>query len=138
MSIILSDDLPGREAFFTLFESTGWNVEYQLEAEELHTALQQSWTMVSAYDGERLAGFGRIISDGILHALIVDLMVMPEYQGRGIGFSLLAELVARCRRAGIRDIQLFCARGQAGFYEQQGFRARPEDAPGMELPLHTE
>jgi predicted N-acetyltransferase YhbS len=65
-------------------------------------------------------------------------MVLPEYQGQGIGFGLLRELVARCRGAGIRDIQLFCARGQAGFYERQGFQARPEDAPGMQLPFQID
>lgn len=135
MSIILSDDFPDREAFFALFESTGWNEEYQLEAEQLHAALRQSWTMVSAYDGERLVGFGRIISDGILHAMIVDLIVSAEYQGRGIGAMLLGELVARCQGAGVRDVQLFCARGQAAFYERQGFQVRPTDAPGMQLPV---
>lgn len=135
MSIILSDDLPSREAFFTLFESTGWNKEYQLDADQLHSAMHHSWTMVAAYDGERLVGFGRVVSDGILHALIVDLIVLPEAQGRGIGTTMLRELVARCRKAGVRDIQLFCARGQAGFYEKHGFQPRPVDAPGMQLPV---
>jgi hypothetical protein len=34
--------------------------------------------------------------------------------------------------ANIRDIQLFCARGQRAFYEKRGFVARPDDAPGMQ------
>ncbi|MFC1484594.1 GNAT family N-acetyltransferase [Candidatus Neomarinimicrobiota bacterium] len=134
MSITMSNDLPDRDAFFALFETTGWNEEYGLDADQLNTALQHSWTSVSAYDGDRLAGFGRVVSDGILHALIVDLIVWPEYQGQGIGSNLLRELLVRCREAGLRDIQLFCARGQAGFYEKHGFRTRPEDAPGMQLP----
>ncbi|MFC1619828.1 GNAT family N-acetyltransferase [Candidatus Neomarinimicrobiota bacterium] len=134
MSIIMSNDLPDRDAFFALFETTGWNEEYGLDADQLNTALQHSWTSVSAYDGDRLAGFGRVVSDGVLHALIVDLVVLPEYQGQGIGSTLLRELVARCREADLRDIQLFCARDQAGFYEKHGFQVRPEDAPGMQLP----
>jgi ribosomal protein S18 acetylase RimI-like enzyme len=130
----MSNDLPDREAFFTLFETTGWNEEYRLDANQLYNALQHSWICVSAYDGDSLAGFGRVVSDGILHALIVDLIVRPEYQGQGIGSNLLRELVARCREADLRDIQLFCARGQAGFYEKHGFQVRPVDAPGMQLP----
>ncbi|UCH11299.1 MAG: GNAT family N-acetyltransferase [Fidelibacterota bacterium] len=135
MRITMSNDIPDRDTFFTLFETTGWNEEYRLDADQLYTALQHSWTSVSAYDGNRLAGFGRVVSDGILHALIVDLIVQPEYQGQSIGSTLLRELVARCRGAGIRDIQLFCAPGQAGFYEEHGFQVRPEEAPGMQLPV---
>jgi ribosomal protein S18 acetylase RimI-like enzyme len=130
----MSNDLPDRDAFFALFETTGWNEEYGLDADHLNTALQHSWTSASAYDGDDLVGFGRVISDGILHALIVDLIVRPEYQRQGLGSTLLRELVARCREAGLKDIQLFCARGQAGFYEKFGFQIRPEDAPGMQLP----
>ncbi len=52
----------------------------------------------------------------------MDLIVRPDYQGRGIGSRILQELVERCR-----------ARGKAGFYERHGFAARPADAPGMQL-----
>ena len=34
-----------------------------------------------------------------------------------------------------RDIQLFCAKGKAGFYERFGFLPRPQDAPGMEIKM---
>jgi GNAT superfamily N-acetyltransferase len=79
-----------------------------------------------------LRGSGRVIADGVLHALIVDMIVLPSHQNRGIGRAILSRLVERCRAAGIRDIQLFCARGKSGFYERCGFIARPADAPGME------
>jgi GNAT superfamily N-acetyltransferase len=60
------------------------------------------------------------------------MIVHPEYQGRGIGTQILHLLVDWCERAGIRDIQLFCARGKLKFYEKNGFIPRPEDAPGMQ------
>ncbi len=125
--------LPEKEEFFRLYESTGWNEEDRLNAEQLDEAICHSWYLVSAYDGARLAGFGHVIADGILHALIVDLIVAPEYQGQGIGKCILNDLVARCQAHGIRSIQLFCAKGKAGFYEKYGFVSRPADAPGMEL-----
>jgi len=43
--------------------------------------------------------------------------VLPAYQGQGIGSRILADLVERCRSHGIYDIQLFCAKGKAGFYD---------------------
>ncbi|MFH1141387.1 MAG: GNAT family N-acetyltransferase [Chloroflexota bacterium] len=133
MSISYVTVLPGKEQYASLFATTGWNDEHHLDADRLYEAISHSWYTVSAYDDARLVGFGRAISDGVLHALIVDLIVAPEYQGMGIGGHILRELVRKCRSKGIRDIQLFCARGKVGFYEKQGFTARPLDAPGMEL-----
>jgi GNAT superfamily N-acetyltransferase len=74
-----------------------------------------------------------VLSDGVLHALIVDVIVTPEMRGHGIGTEIMKRLVARCREAGVLQIQLFSARGKRGFYERLGFVARPDDGPGMEL-----
>jgi GNAT superfamily N-acetyltransferase len=124
---------PEKTEFFRLFETTGWNEEYRLSPERLYEAVLASWYTVSAYDGDRLAGFGRMICDGVVHALILDMIVLPQYQGKGIGTGILSRLVERCREASIRDIQLFSAKGKAGFYEKNGFSRRPEDAPGMQI-----
>lgn len=134
MSIIYKENLlPDVENFFILFESTGWNEEYGLDKYEFHRAMGNSWNMCSAYDGEKLVGFGRVISDGKLHALITEMIVLPEYQGQGIGKEILRILTEFCTEAKIRDIQLFSAKGKAGFYEKYGFTRRPENAPGMEI-----
>ncbi len=117
-----------------LFETTGWNEEYHFDPDQLYAATRQCWYLVSAYNQDTLVGFGRIISDGVLHALIVELIVLPKYHGNGIGSTILKKLVDRCRYNNIHDIQLFCARGQAGFYEKQGFVRRPAEQPGMQIP----
>ena len=44
---------------------------------------------ITAYDGERLVGFLRILTDGYFFRTITELLVLPEYQGRGIGSRLL-------------------------------------------------
>ncbi len=133
MSISYNHTKPKKDQFFKLFESTGWNEKYQLDKEKIHKALPHSWYSVSAYDKNRLVGFGRVLSDGILHAFIVELIVLPAYQGQGIGSYILNELTAKCQASGIQDIQLFCAQGKTSFYERQGFVSRPEAAPGMEF-----
>ncbi|MCP4156595.1 MAG: GNAT family N-acetyltransferase [bacterium] len=129
------NEIPNKEAFFDLFESTGWNKEYHLTAAEIHTALSASWYMVSVYKENRLVGFGRVLSDGKLHALITEMIIFPQHQGLGIGKKILEMLTAQCKAHEIRDIQLFSARGKAGFYEKYGFSSRPENAPGMEIKL---
>ncbi len=131
-SIIYEINYPKEKDFFKLFESTGWNEEYHLNTDELYSSLSKSYYTVSAYDREKLIGFGRIVSDGILHAMIYEMIVYPEYQRKGIGAKILEMLVQKCLSDNIRDIQLFCAKGKRAFYEKHGFTARPDDAPGME------
>ncbi len=127
------ESLPDASEYLALFESTGWNREYHLNAEELYDAICRSWYLVTAYDQNKLVGTGRIISDGVLHALIVDVIVSPAYQNRGLGTTIMRRLLERCRIGHLRDVQLFCARGKAPFYGRLGFMARSEDAPGMDF-----
>jgi GNAT superfamily N-acetyltransferase len=132
MNIEFKESIPDKEMYFLLFNSTGWNNEYKLSKEELYTTLTNSFYCISAYDGYRLIGFGRIMSDGILHAMIYEMIVYPDYQGKGIGREILNKLLKKCFENNIRDIQLFCAKGKKPFYEKLGFAARPDDGPGME------
>jgi GNAT superfamily N-acetyltransferase len=138
MSITYNESLPLKDQYYELFESSGWNEDYQFTPEEVYQAIKNSWYMVSVFDGEQLVGYGRVISDGIHHALIVDMIILPEYQGKGIGTEILDMLVKRCQENRVRDIQLFCAKGKFPFYGKYGFEERPQDAPGMEIKLKME
>ncbi len=89
--------------------------------------------MISAYDCERMVGFGRILCDGVVHALILDMIVHPSYKRRGIGTEILNHLIIKCLKHDIRDVQLFCAEGAEEFYIKSNFTPRPKNAPGMEL-----
>ena len=116
-----------------MYESSGWNEEYQLNADEMHQSINSSWYIVSAYDGDRLVGFGRILSDRRMHALITEMIVLPGYRGHGIGKQILKMLTDVCLENDVRDIQLFAAIGKVEFYEKYGYKRRPEDGPGMEI-----
>ena len=133
MTIRYSEQLPDKQQYFELFLTTGWNQQYQASPEEVEQANRNSWLTVSAYDGDKLVGFGRVVTDFVLHAMIFDMIILPAYQGQGIGTMVLEKLVKKCKDHGIRDIQLFCAKGKRGFYEKNGFEVRAEDAPGMQL-----
>lgn len=132
MEIDFRSEIPPRDQFWELFQTTGWNENYRLSADELMQALNASWYVLSAYEAKKLVGFGRLVSDGLLHAMIYELIVLPGYQGQGIGGKILEKLVERCKEFGVRDIQLFCAAGKREFYEKRGFVARPDNAPGMQ------
>lgn len=125
-------DLPGVEQYWSLFQTTGWYASLPVTPEDLVRAVSNSSFWIAVYDDDRLVGFGRVVTDGVLHAMIYDLIVHPEYQGGGIGSKVLRQLVDKCLQLGLPDIQLFCARGKRAFYEKRGFVARSEDAPGMQ------
>jgi GNAT superfamily N-acetyltransferase len=131
MRIRYQEDRPAAEAFHELFATTGWNNSYRANVADLERALAASWCVVAAYDGDQLVGIGRVVSDGVLYAMVYDMIVRPSHQRQGIGAEILRRLVARCRTAGIRNVQLFSAAGISAFYEKRGFIARPADRPGM-------
>jgi N-acetylglutamate synthase-like GNAT family acetyltransferase len=124
---------PTSEQFFKLFETTGWNSKYELSKDELYIALKNSWFSISVFEKTNLIGFGRIICDGVVHALILDVIVDPEMQNIGIGKQIMDKLVAKCKKHNIRDIQLFSAKAKTGFYEKLGFEKRPDNQSGMQL-----
>jgi len=52
-----------------------------------------SWATVLAYEGERLVGVARVLSDGARETLIVCAAVLREYQRRGIGTAMMPDLI---------------------------------------------
>ena len=131
MRLTVRREPPDPAAFKALYDSTGWGPAERPVA-FYADALAGSWRTCSAYDGDTLVGFGRVISDGRLHAFITEMIVHPVHQQRGIGAAILRELIAACQAAGITDIQLFCAEGKEAFYRKGGFVPRPATRPGMQ------
>ncbi len=132
MSITFRAELPSIDQFASLYATTGWNAASPLSSDELTQALQGSWYAVAAYDGDQLVGFGRLVGDAVMYAMVHDMIVAPDHQRQGIGAHILELLVNKCLEANVRDLQLFAARGKREFYEQRGFVVRPDHAPGMQ------
>jgi ribosomal protein S18 acetylase RimI-like enzyme len=81
--------------------------------------LQASYKVWLALDDENCVGFINALSDGILHAYIPLLEVLPAYQGRGIGSRLVLQMVRSLE--GIYAIDIVCDAQAAGFYNRLGF-----------------
>lgn len=133
LAIEYTAEVPTAEEFERLFRSSGWTEALEIPADQLAATLPHAWYAVYARRGSQVVGTGLVLSDGALHALIVNVIVMPEVRGHGIGAEIMKRLVARCWEARVLQVQLFSARGKRGFDERLGFVARPEDGPGMEL-----
>ena len=118
-------------ALLELFRAVGWSDGSETEEMILNfnRPFLNSTFVFSAWDGERLVGCVRALSDRMFRSVIYDLAVLPEYQGRGIG----RELVRLCQNecpASEWLVQTIPER--VGFYERLGFSTYSE--PVMQIP----
>jgi ribosomal protein S18 acetylase RimI-like enzyme len=87
---------------------------------DLHKkAFEASHTTVFIYHDDRLIGFGRAISDGVYQAAIYDCAVLPEFQGKGIGKTIMDNILSQVSHC---NVILYASPGKEGFYKKQGFR----------------
>ena len=89
------------------------------EPEKLRRAFENTHTVVFAYDGEKLVGLGRAISDGEYYSGIFDMVVLPESQGQGIGKMMMDAIHDRIPPD---TIILFSNIGKEPFYEKCGYK----------------
>eukprot|EP00210_Caulerpa_lentillifera_P000449 g433.t1 len=106
--------------------------------EKLATALENSYLVSSVHlriDGDdmtdRLIAMGRATSDHAFNATIWDIIVDPEYQGKGIGKCLVERMVRTLLRREITNISIFADKQVVKFYQKLGFEADPDGIKGM-------
>lgn len=103
-----------------LYASLGWNAIH-LSVTELKMMCLNSWYAFYAFEGQKLVGMGRVISDGVITGVICGLGVHPDYQSRGIGRQILQRLVEHCEKSRVFP-QLMCEEGLEPYYEKLGFQ----------------
>lgn len=114
-------------ALLDLYQAVHWS--WVSRPPEVLATVLASGPAVGAWDGERLIGFVRAVTDGHFRAYIEDVAVHPAYQRRGIGRQLLAQLLDILVHIDV--ISLFCQADLAPFYAQLEFKAR-----GNQVVLH--
>ncbi len=85
--------------------------------------LDHAGLTITAWDGERLVGIARSLTDFTYVAYLADLAVDAGYQRRGIGKRLIGETR---RRLGRECMVVLLAAPQAnGYYPKLGFEHNP-------------
>jgi len=85
--------------------------------------LEGTTQMVSAWDGERMVGFARAISDEAYNGYISSVAVHPRWQGKGLGERLITALTEQNDE--FKSL-LTAVPGIHSFCEGLGFTVDPE------------
>lgn len=80
------DDKMLNTSVFLPFVNQVWPGDYDVE--KTQKALSKTLN-ITAFDGDKLVGCLRILSDGYFFGTITELLILPEYQKQGIGSRLL-------------------------------------------------
>ena len=84
------------------------------------------------YSGDRQIGFGRVVTDFVRFAHLLDIFVLPEFRGRGIAKLLMENILSHPE---LRTIVRYTLGTQDahGLYAQYGFTAPVNPERQMEL-----
>ena len=133
MNIHYEKNVLTADEFLALRESVGWTgVRNQIEQ-----ALKCGLYNIVCKNGDEVVGMGRLVGDGVLYWYVQDVIVKPQYQGSGIGKTIMQHLTTYVEKHSLPDttvtIGLMSAYGKTEFYEKLGFIARPTEiyGPGM-------
>lgn len=114
--ISLSDKIDTNEVI-DLYKANGWSSAEK--PRELLAALRNSHSLVTARVSARLVGIGNAISDGHLVVYFPHMLVHPEFQGHGIGRSMMTAMLQTY--SGFHQ-KMLTADGEAiEFYKSLGF-----------------
>ena len=125
--VLQTDRRPDAASMVGLLRSVGWDLRAS-EPASLETAIARTGEFATAWDGERLIGTARSITDGGQNALIATVVVHPAYQGLGVGERLVHLLTDG--RDTVR-FSLTAASGLDTWYRKLGFIPDPH---AMYLP----
>ena len=131
MLTIRKQEIVKLEDVLHLYQAVGWT-NYTNQPQMLEQALSHSLVIYLALDGDAVVGLIRLVGDGFSSVLVQDLIVLPIYQCRGIGSSLMKEALEDYKDA--YQVQLVTDQTERTleFYRSMGFETLSTyDCTGM-------
>ena len=119
---VLLDNSLRAEDFIRLKVAAGFMDRPLKQAEK---ALENGLFNVSAYSEGKVVGMGRLVGDGAMYWYLQEIIVLPEYQGMGIGKSIVNRLIENIKSTALPgtaiEVGLTAVKGKEQFYEKFGF-----------------
>ena len=121
------------EEYMKLREAVGWGL---FPLEEAQAGLRNSyiWCLRDNEASGKPIGIGRVIWDHGYVMYIADIIVIPEYQGNGLGRVIMEQVmdfIHEQLKPGYKFMVSLCsAKRKEEFYKKFGFIVRPNDDVG--------
>lgn len=119
--------------YVRLRESVNWNNFFKEQTEK---CLKNTLYSIEVIDDNTIIGMGRLIGDGMYY-MMVDIIVEPSYQGKGIGSNIVNKLIEYVHRetpvGGRSSILLVAEKGKESFYKKLGFQFIPHEFCGSAM-----
>ena len=127
---ILVERSPTVEEYHKLCEAVGWE---HVDVEATETGLRNALFSVCVIYGDKVIGCGRVVGDGGIYFYVQDVIVLPEFQGKGLGRRIMDAVMSYLDSHADPNafFGLMAAKGVSRFYEKYGFTERPPGRPGM-------
>lgn len=126
---------PTAEEYISLRLKTGMGTK---AIEKAEIALKNSLFIVSLWEENKMIGFGRIVGDEGITYVVSDIMVDPDYQGRGLGKIIMKEIDTYLKQHTdeYAYVCLIANKPADKLYSQFGFEYTEPNACGMKRKQH--
>lgn len=133
MAVILEARIPTVEEYVDICRSSGLVLPH---IDLIPKGLARSLYGICATDTQRAIGFARVIGDGAIFFIIVDVGVRPEWQRQGIGSAIIHNVLLWLAEHAhpTSFVSLTPNTGSRSFYQRLGFVVRDVDETGMTHP----
>ena len=107
------------QAICDLREAVGWD----RAEEDYPVALRGYWATVGGFDTtNKLVAWCAVLSDRVRHAVLLDVIIHPSYQRKGVGKALVATAVEHIKAHMITIIHVDFEPETTAFYTACGFQ----------------
>lgn len=117
--------VPNMDELIVLYDNVGWS-NYTNNPQMLKEAYNNSLKIISVWDKNQLVGIVRVVGDGYSIIYIQDLLILKEYQGKGIGSKLLDIIFEKYENVYQKILLTDNQISTVKFYERCGFSKSEE------------
>ena len=118
--------------FYDMRKSVDWK---NIKLEQLEKALNYTMIVVGIYEENKIVAMGRLVGDYSCKGMLTDIIVRPEFQGKGYGKLVVTKIIEQCKK-NLNNGDKLCIEanptaGNKEFYINCGLKYEPQKQDGV-------
>ncbi len=107
------------DELYSIYSSLWWTANRSKK--DLKIALKNSTLNIGLKKNNQLIGFARVLSDKAFKALILDVVIAPEFYHKGLGSMIMNHIIDHPELSLVNDFELYCKEELIPYYQKFGF-----------------